>query len=230
VQLQEIIQEMIDNEELQAHDPIPTEQAFCQYHDVSRMTVRSAIMTLVNEGVLYREQGKGTFVAPKKPHYRMSGLKGLTEAMEELGYEVSAEIQSFSYTECSKKIANIIGINEDEKAIEIRRLRYVDDEIYALETIWMNPLQYPNLTEEKLEAAPLYDIFRETYGFYPAYTRQIVEPVRLNDVEKNAFNLSGEPLGLLFERTTYTDDDQVIEYTKSVYRIDKHQFEMYLEV
>lgn len=229
-QLQEIITEMIDNEELQAHDSIPTEHEFCAFHDISRMTVRTAIMTLVNEGVLYREQGKGTFVAPKKPNYQLSGLKGLTAVMEELGYDVQTKVQSFAHVVCSKKIAHIIGIPVGQKAIRIRRLRFVDKEAYALETVWIDPEQYPNLTESTVEATSLYDIFRDTYGLIPAYTRQIVTPVRLNDVEKEFFALMDEPLGLMFERTTYTEDDKVIEYTKSVYRVDKHQFEMYLQI
>lgn len=229
-QLQEIITEMIDNEELQAHDPIPTEHEFCAYHDISRMTVRTAIMTLVNEGVLYRERGKGTFVAPKKPSYQLSGLKGLTEAMEELGFEVRTDILSFSYTMCSKKIAHIIGIPDGEKALEIRRLRIVNEEPYAIETVWIHPEQCPGLTEEMVATRPLYDIYRDTYQLIPDYTTQIVEPVRLNTFEKEMFQLAEESLGLMFERTTYTEDERVIEYTKSVYRIDKHQFEMRLEI
>lgn len=229
-QLQEIIKEMIDNEELQAHDLIPTEHEFCDYHHVSRMTVRTAIMSLVNEGILYREQGKGTFVAPQKPHYQMSGLKGLTEAMEELGYEVRTKTYSFSYEICSKKIAQIIGVAVGEKALKIRRLRIVDEQPYAMETVWMNPNQYPNIREEMVTNTSLYDVFRDIYQLIPAYTRQVVVPVRLSDAEQEVFALQEEPLGLLFERTTYTEENQVIEYTKSVYRIDKHQFEMYLEI
>src|SRR5690606_39612226 len=57
-QLKEIIQEMIENEELQPNEPIPTERELCEIHGISRMTVREAIMALVNEGVLYREQGR----------------------------------------------------------------------------------------------------------------------------------------------------------------------------
>src|SRR5690625_6405333 len=73
---------MIDNEELQPNDPIPTERELCKIHDISRMTVRMAIMSLVNEGVLYREQGKGTFVARKKQKHQLSHLRGFTEDME----------------------------------------------------------------------------------------------------------------------------------------------------
>ncbi len=57
---------MIENEELKPGDAVPTERELCEIQGVSRMTVNKAIMSLVNEGLLYREQGKGTFVAKPK--------------------------------------------------------------------------------------------------------------------------------------------------------------------
>src|SRR5690625_619274 len=229
-QLQEIITEMIDNEELQAHDPIPTEHELCKVHEISRMTVRAAITTLVNEGVLYRKQGKGTFVAERKPKYQLSGLKGLTEGMEELGYRVDTKTLSFQHISCSKKIASIISKEKLEEAIQIKRLRFVNDEPYAIETVWLHPNKCPNLTEEMVKQKSLYEVLRKEFRLIPHYSKQTVEPIRLNEFEKEIFNLADEPLGLLFNRTTFNVDDEVIEYTGSVYRIDKHKFEMTLKM
>lgn len=65
-QLKMILQEMIENEELLPGDTIPTERELCEIQKISRMTVNKAILSLVSEGILYREQGKGTFVAKKR--------------------------------------------------------------------------------------------------------------------------------------------------------------------
>jgi len=78
-QLKEIILEMIDNMELQAGDPIPPERELCEFHGISRMTARKAIDVLVNEGVVYREQGRGSFVAEPKINQPISKLVGFTE-------------------------------------------------------------------------------------------------------------------------------------------------------
>ncbi len=66
---------MIENEELKPGDAVPTERELCEIQGVSRMTVNKAIMSLVNEGLLYREQGKGTFVAKPKENKRNSWSK-----------------------------------------------------------------------------------------------------------------------------------------------------------
>lgn len=74
-----ILQEMIENEELLPGDTIPTERELCEIQKISRMTVNKAILSLVSEGILYREQGKGTFVAKKKEKQQLTKLKSFTE-------------------------------------------------------------------------------------------------------------------------------------------------------
>ena len=45
---------------------IPSEQLLCDTYGVSRVTVRKAMLDLVQEGLLVRRQGKGTFVAEER--------------------------------------------------------------------------------------------------------------------------------------------------------------------
>lgn len=229
-QLKEILVEMIENEELQPNDPIPTERELCKIHDISRMTVRMAIMTLVNEGVLYREQGKGTFVATQKPKHQLSRLKGFTEDMTDMGHRVSTKILSFGKVPSPKVVATNLGLDLGEDALKIKRLRLVDDRAYAIETAWFDPKRIPNLKEADIEGRSIYQILREEYGIIPKHARQTVEPIKLSEEEKEMFDLEGESLALLFNRSTYTDKDEVFEYTKGIYRIDKHKFEIHLEV
>lgn len=229
-QLKEIIVEMIENEELEAHDLIPTERELCKIHDISRMTVRMAIMTLVNEGVLYREQGKGTFVATQKPKHQLSRLKGLTEDMQDMGHKVDTKVLSFKKVPSSKIVAKNLNLNAGDDALEIQRLRIVNDTPYAIETAWFNPAKVPNLKRADIEGRSLYEILREEYSIVPKYAKQTVDPIQLNEAEKEMFELEGDSLALLFHRSTYTENEEIFEYTKGIYRIDKHKFEIYLEI
>jgi len=65
-QLKEILKEQINKEKLKPGDQIPPEEKIAQRHGVSLGTVRQAMAELVNEGLIYKEQGKGTFIAEKK--------------------------------------------------------------------------------------------------------------------------------------------------------------------
>lgn len=228
-QLKEIILEMIDNEDVKPGDLIPTERELCEFHDISRMTVRMAIMELVNEGILYREQGKGTYVAHQKPKRELTKLTSFSEEMVKLGHKVETEVLSFDKLESTKKLAKNFNIREGEELIEIIRLRIIDDEPYAIETVWLRASQYPDLSEEKLKNRSLYDVLANDYGREPDHAKQTIEPVHLNDYEKSLFKITGDSLGLLFHQTTYTKNDDILEFTRSVYRIDKHKFEINLE-
>lgn len=229
-QLKEIIVEMIENEELEPNDLIPTERELCKIHDISRMTVRMAIMTLVNEGVLYREQGKGTFVAEQKPKHQLSRLRGLTEDMQDMGHKVGTKVLSFGKVPASKIVAKSLNLEAGEDALEIQRLRLVDGTPYAIETAWLNPTKVPNLKRADIEGRSLYEVLREEYSIIPQYAKQTVDPIQLSEVEKEMFELEGDSLALLFHRSTYAENEEVFEYTKGVYRIDKHKFEIYLEM
>ncbi len=229
-QLKEIIQEMIDNEELKPDEPIPTERELCEIHEISRMTVREAIMSLVNQGALYREQGKGTFVARPKMKHQLSELKGLTEDMERLGHKVETKVLSFNIQEASKNLARSLNLSsEQDTVIKLDRLRIVDGVPYAIETVWLNQAKFLHLTKDCIEGNSLYKILRERYSVHPHYARQTVEPIQLNEYESNLLGLELDSLALLFRRTTYSANDEIIEYTKGIYRIDKHKFEIFLK-
>lgn len=230
VQLKEIIQEMIDNEELKPHDPIPPERELCEIHGISRMTVREAIMALVNEGVLYREQGKGTYVAQPKLKHQLSELKGLTEDMQQLGHEVETKLLSFDILDATKKFIKQLQLpSQQTQVIQLKRLRIVDQVPYAIETAWLNQSKFADLTQQCIEGESLYKIFRERYKVIPHYARQTVEPIQLSLKESKLLGVEPDSLALLFKRTTYSTEDEIIEYTKAIYRIDKHKFEIFLK-
>src|SRR6266446_8799083 len=65
-QLKEIMRERIRSGEWKPGDLIPSERELGEKYGISRMTARQAITDLVNEGLFYREQGKGTFVSRHK--------------------------------------------------------------------------------------------------------------------------------------------------------------------
>ncbi|WP_258040952.1 GntR family transcriptional regulator, partial [Lysinibacillus sphaericus] len=66
IQIEEILKQRIYLEEYKIGENIPSERELSVQFDVSRMTVRQSITNLVNSGLLYREKGRGTYVANPK--------------------------------------------------------------------------------------------------------------------------------------------------------------------
>jgi GntR family transcriptional regulator len=76
---------------------LPTEEAIGQTYNLSRVTVRRAIQTLVDQGLLIRRQGKGTFIAQPRPHitYEIDRLGPFMDAFAASGEQVTAHLVDF---------------------------------------------------------------------------------------------------------------------------------------
>jgi GntR family transcriptional regulator len=219
---------MIENDELKPGDTIPTERELCEIQGVSRMTINKAIMSLVNEGILYREQGKGTFVAKPKENQKLTGLEGLTEEMRVKGLKINTNILSFEIKKATKQNKNMLNISEEEKIIEITRLRICENKPFALETVYIPYSLFPDMTIEKVQGKSLYGVFKEKYGYYPKKAKQTIEPISLNEYQSILLQQQKNALALLFTRTAYVENDVPIEYTKSIYLSDIYKYEITL--
>src|SRR5438270_6198519 len=90
-QLKEIIREQYASWE--AGQPIPSELELCQMYSVSRTTVRKALDQLVQEGLLYRIPGKGTFVASPKLRERfVHQVAGIYDDMASRGIIIRTQV------------------------------------------------------------------------------------------------------------------------------------------
>lgn len=227
-QLKDIISELIEDEELKPGDPIPPERELCEYHEVSRMTVNKAIANLVNEGLLYREQGKGTFVAKPKEGYQLSRLLSFTEDMKAKGFRVDTRIISFQKKSATRKIQKALKLSDKEEVFEIKRLRLVDDEPYAIETAYLPYRLCEGLTRENLDNNSLYDILNREYGIRMDYAEQTIEAVILDDYESSILQVPEKSIALMLSRKTFLEGDRPMEFTKAVYRGDKYKFEVVL--
>lgn len=228
-QLKTILLDMIENEELKPGDMIPTERELCDIQGVSRMTINKAIMSLVNEGVLYREQGKGTFVAKPKEKQEIYKLKSFTEEMSEKGLATSTRIISFEIKEATKKNKSILKIpKEFNKVIEIRRLRMTEKDPVAIETVWIPEHLFKGMTTDMIEGKSLYAIFKQKFNYHPKKARQTIEPVTLSEFEAKLLDQKENALALMFKRITYAENDVPIEYTNTINRSDKYEYEILL--
>ncbi len=133
-QLKEIIRDMIEKDELGVGQAIPPERELCERYGVSRMTARQAVMELVNEGLLYRVQGLGTFVAEEKVRQSTGRLTSFTQDMRERGMEVSSTVVGVREEDAGPVVARLLRIDPGDRIVRVRRVRNADGKPMALET------------------------------------------------------------------------------------------------
>ena len=98
IQIHNQLRSNIEEGKWQVGQKIPAERELATEFGVSRMTLRQAIQTLVDEGVLERRVGSGTFVANRKVQEKMSGVTSFTELMQAIGKVPSSKTISYHLT------------------------------------------------------------------------------------------------------------------------------------
>lgn len=223
-QIMRQIREKIDEGEYHSDYALPPERELAEYFHVSRMTVRQAILELVNEGILLRRKGIGTFVAPPKLEQELSGLTSFTEDMAKRGMKAESRVLSFTDAVPDSIVREALLLNENDRVYKCERLRLADREPMALEISMLSVQVCPGLCREDLENKSLYSLLNERWGLQLGRATQSLEPVLAAPHEARILRVSsGSPL-LFMHRITYDQDEHPFEYAKSYYRGDRYKF------
>ena len=132
-QLKEIMRERVQSDEWKPGDLIPSERELSEKYGISRMTARQAITDLVNEGLFYREQGKGTFVSQRKITQQLIRLTGFTEDIKARGQKPGTKVLSAQMFPADETTAEKLRIDPGTLIFRLQRLRLADDEPLAIE-------------------------------------------------------------------------------------------------
>lgn len=227
-QLYEQIARKIDSNIYNENDRLPSERELCEIFEISRSTVRQAMSELEKEGYIYKEQGKGIFVAVQSIEKDLLNFYSFTDDMKELGKTPSSRVLDFEKIEASEKIADKLKLNDNKEIYKFTRLRLADDEPMLIETTYLPVERFPNLSRSELEKTPMYDIFREKYALTFTNAIEKFKPVLISDHEAEALKVSKAIPGMMIERFTY-EGEEIIEYTASVARGDKFEYVVTLE-
>ena len=228
-QLADIIKEMINNKELQEGHYLMSERDICKIQNISRMTVNKAIISLVNEGILERRQGKGTFVSYKKQNLTYAKMQGFTEIAQNKKLNVKNKILKFELKIPSNKVKEYLQLEDiDSLVFQIERIRFIDDEPTILEKIYIPEYMCPSLSEYLVSNNSIYKLYREKYLHKTQIAKQVINPIILNKSQSKTLNVDSNTLSLKIDRVVFTDKDEVLEYTSSLFITDKHQYEIIL--
>jgi len=223
-QLKELIMESIESGKWKPGDMIPSENQFQTEYNVSRNTVKRALDDLVQEGLLYRVQGKGTFVALPKIEQSISGFYSFSKVLREKGYEPKDIILSFQHLPAKPSVARRLQLEEGDRVVELKRLRCARDEPIILETSYIPAKLTPGISQEMLENSSLYDLLQSRFGIYVVKAKEIFEPVLIRNYESEYLQVEEGYPALLLERIAYDSEGRLVEFCRSVVRGDKCRF------
>ena len=224
-QLKQLLKERLAEDGAYPADTrVPGEEELAATYRVSRMTARQALTELVNEGVLYRRPGKGTFVARPKIERRLARLTGYYEEMTERGLKPGARVLGQSVVEAGRDVAERLGLRPEDRVIQIFRLRLADGEPMAIQTVHLPHDRCPNLVNDDLTQASLYQLLEHKYGLRLGHARERITATRASRQQAALLAIPRDAPLLQIERLTFLDDGVPIEYVESFYRADRYVY------
>lgn len=213
-QIKEFIREKIDNGDWKIGDKIPNELDLANNFMVSRSTLRQAIMELVNEGILTRKKGVGTFVSMPK----FEGNFITFSYPEELGTKhTPISIKTIEGTSGKLKTLNL---KDHEKVYEIIRLRFFNEEPAAIENSYIPVRIVPDLLENNLEGK-LNTLLTEKYGILTTRYKNYIEPVLLNSYEAKVLEVEQNQPALKITKLLMTPQGTPVMLSTSIFRGDR---------
>ena len=225
VQLMEELETSIRNGVYKPGDKIMTEAEMAKEYGVSLITVRKAVGSLMEKGLVMRKQGKGTFVTKPKYSRNMKKLQSFTEMCEQMGVKPGAQVLENRLIMADKKVADRLGIEPGSNVVYISRLRLADGEPVQVEKSYF-PLKYAFLLEEDLNNGSMFECLKEKAGAKVASSEKMIElcqataeEAALMDVKKGDY--------LLFVKSTAYDENGEPMYA-GIQLINGDRFSLYV--
>lgn len=218
--------------EYQANDKLPSERDIMQEFGVSRNTVRQALAELEQTGEIYRQHGKGTYVAQTNDQSVQLGEfnnYSFTEQMKAAGRHPETKILSFKIEPSNEMVSENLNIKLHQNVVRIKRLRSADGSPMMLERTYLPASKFPDFDITDLQHNALYSVFEEKYGqlFYQA-DEQITAGI-LNFKEGNNLEVPPGSPCLRIKRVTLNQKKEKIEFTLSAARADQFIYEVHYE-
>lgn len=218
------IKEDITNAKLSNGDAIPSEAKLVKMYSASRVTIREAVKQLVEEGILYRIQGSGTYISHEKIEHDILKLQGFTEEMSSLDNNPSNEILEFQLMEPPVDACEHLKIKPDEKVYYVKRLRLADYEPLILEESYLPVYFFPDLSIEVMKQSKYEYIRSKGYEIDTRFGELI--PKIPNEEMMNYLHIdAGDPLLFMHAYSTFKDGS-VFEYSKIYFHPHKYSFKV----
>ncbi|WFR57899.1 GntR family transcriptional regulator [Anaerocolumna sp. AGMB13025] len=227
-QIENILKEKIEKGEYAYGEVLPSEKQLQELYDVSRVTVRQAVSSLVNAGYLQSSQGIGTTVIfEEKIDEKLKRVISFSEEMEQHGIKMETSYCDITLEKADKWIASKLNIKEGDEAYKLVRVRSAKAApiVYSITYLKKN---YDLPLDPRQYMKSLYNLLESQYGVKIVKGQDTFEATLADKEIGRYLNISaGSPV---FKRTrkTTNQENELVEYAVCYYPGDKYKYSVEL--
>ena len=221
-QLYEILRDSIVRGEWKPGDMIPPEPELIRHYGVSRTTVRQVLDILVNDGLIYRQQGRGTFVAHPTVEQALVRIISFTEDMRQRGFVPGTRVLSSGLLPAPAEIASELGVEPGEELARLERLRLADGEPMSIEESYLVHRYCPGVLAGDYGSNPLREALERGYGIRWVRAKQVIRAILAPAAMAQLLALPATSALLCIERVSYSQHNVPVEFLRIFYRGDRY--------
>ncbi|MBU3160312.1 GntR family transcriptional regulator [Clostridium frigoris] len=205
------------------NEKIPDGGSLAVDYACSKLTVAKALDLLVQEGMLIRRQGSGTYVKENFPSRTTVELEQFSGYSKKFGKKhLKSTVIEFSIITPTIEVAKKLNIT-DEFVYKILRLRSVDNIPQILEETYMPIYVIPGLKEKHLEES-IYDYINNELGFKIQSSHISIRGDKANSNDKKYLNLTDDDFIMEIGKIAFLENGKIFEYSKTHHRYESFEF------
>ena len=219
-QLESLIMESIHDGALSPGDLIWSENSLVKKYGISRTTVRKVYERLVTKGILIKRAGKGTYVAHPVATENISLLVGFSEKMSRSGRKIETKLIKAEEEEPSEDLREKLKLDENDKIIEIVRIRYIDNIPFIIQTAYLSYKKCKPVLNWEIEKGSLTAFMQNILGIELTQAEESIYVVSASEKEAGMLEVQKNFPLLIVEGLSFDCEQQPVRYSYSQYRSD----------
>ena len=221
-QLYELLRGQILSGRWQPGDILPPESELIETYEVSRTTVRQVLDMLVNEGLIYRQRGRGSFVSHPTVEQTLVRIISFTDDMRQRGFEAGTEVIASDLVPAPSDIARRLEVKPGEELARIKRLRLADGEPMSVEESFLVHRHCPGILAGDYARNPLRVALLEDHGIRWSYARQRIRAILAPAELARLLAVEPDSALLFIERVSFSQANIPVEFLWITYRADRY--------
>jgi GntR family transcriptional regulator len=222
-QLERALRDRIFTGTIGAGAPLPTERELCEEFGVSRTTVRQALMLLESEGLIRREQGRGTFASERTPSGLPFELHGYVDDAFLLGTTTRLDLTSKKRVPADPQVANDMEIPEGEEVYLFEGVRHVEGNAAGFFEAYVPQDIGEKIDLRSLDGPLLIGAVEEASLESVKRARQIISAKPATERLASTIDVKKGDALLVTKRIYYSRNDRVLEIATTYLPGDSYQ-------
>lgn len=216
---------LIDEGIYKQGDKLPSELELCKKYNVQKMTIRSSMQILKDEGIIWAKKNSGHYVGRKRIKRNISFFSSTKDLLDKNGYSFDVEIAEITKIKANKELLEKTGIYIGQDLFLIKRVRKIEDKKAMIEKSFLIADYFSELDKLEFINDSLYETIKQYYGIQIDRSESELRVVEATKEESDLLEIEKKSPVVKEYSFNYDFENRLFEYSINTMLIDLYYFE-----